>query len=142
MPDLTRIVFTLAAFCAAFTLVVLSGPPTMAVTATALAAPVAMQDNPVEATDESVAAGRRVYGRFCRSCHGMQGDGRGMAAPAGSQPANLTDDQWDHGDTDAAIYKVIREGVAPKYDMDAWEGRVTDEEIWHLVNYLRDLGSE
>ncbi len=141
MPDLTRIVFSLAAFCAACALVVLFGPSTTAVTATALAAPVVIQDNPVEAT-ESVASGLRVYGRFCRSCHGMQGDGRGMAAPAGSQPANLIDDQWDHGDTDAAIYKVIQEGVAPKYDMDAWEGRITDEEIWHLVNYLRDLGSE
>ncbi len=142
MPNLTRVVLSLAAVCAVFALIVLSGSPMSVAAATTFAAPAAAQDNPVEATDESIAAGRRVYGRFCRSCHGMQGDGRGMAPPPGSQPANLIDDQWDHGDTDAAIHKVILEGVPPKYDMDAWEGRIVDEEIWHVINYLRDLASE
>ena len=143
MSNLTRKVLVLAALCAAFVLITVAGSSAPLAAATAPAATAAAaQDNPVEATDESIAAGRQVYGRFCRSCHGMRGDGRGMAAPAGSRPANLIDDQWDHGDTDAAMYKVIREGVPPKYDMDAWEGRITDDEIWHVINYLRDLASE
>jgi len=25
--------------------------------------------------------------------------------------------------------------------MDAWEGRITDEEIWHVVNFLRELAA-
>ncbi len=142
MSNLTRKVLVPAALCAGFALLLLAGSSAPVVAATAPVATTVAQDNPVEATDESIAAGRQVYGRFCRSCHGMRGDGRGMAAPAGSRPANLIDDQWDHGDTDAAMYKVIREGVPPKYDMDAWEGRVTDDEIWHVINYLRDLASE
>ena len=58
-----------------------------------------------------------------------------MAAPPDSRPANLVDEEWDHGDTDAAIF---REGVPPKYDMDAWEGRITDDDIWRP---LRDLAA-
>ncbi len=136
VPTLTRVVLTLAALGTACTVVLVSGPRPAAA-----AAPAALQDNPVEANEESIAAGRRVFNRFCRSCHGIQADGRGMAAPAGSRPANLIDEEWVHGDTDAAIYTLIREGVPPKYDMDAWEGRVTDEEIWHVINYLRDLAA-
>ena len=100
------------------------------------------QESPIAMSEESVAAGRQVYGRFCRSCHGLSADGRGMAAPEGSSPANLIDDEWDHGSTDAEIFTVIKEGVAPKFDMDAWEGRVTDDDIWNVINYLRDLASK
>ena len=105
-------------------------------------APIAAQDNPIEMSEESVSAGRQIYGRFCRSCHGVRADGRGMAAPPGSRPANLTDDAWDHGSSDAEIFTVIKEGVPPKYDMDAWEGRVSDDDIWNVINYLRDLAAE
>ena len=80
--------------------------------------------------------------RFCRSCHGMRADGRGMAAPPGSRPANLVDDTWDHGSSDAEIFKVIKEGVPPDYNMDAWDGRVSDDDIWNVINYLRDLAAE
>ena len=96
-------------------------------------------ENPVEATEESVRSGLRVYGRFCRACHGIRADGQGMTAPPGSRPANLIDDEWVHGDADGDIFLVIRNGVPPAYDMDAWEGRITDEEIWHVVNFLRNM---
>ena len=46
-----------------------------------------------------------------------------------------------HGDSDGDIYLVIRNGVPPNFDMDAWEGRVTDEEIWHIVNFLRNFAA-
>lgn len=94
-------------------------------------------ENPIEATEESVRAGLRVYGRFCRSCHGINLDGRGQSPSPGTRPANLVDDEWVHGDSDGEIYNVIRQGVPPNYDMDAWEGRITDEEIWNVINYLR-----
>jgi mono/diheme cytochrome c family protein len=100
------------------------------------------QDNPIELSEESIRAGRQVYGRFCRSCHGLRADGAGMTAPPGSTPANLVDDEWDHGSTGAEIFTVIKDGVAPKFDMDAWEGRVSDDDIWHVINFLRDLASE
>lgn len=128
----------------------MTGPLAAAATVEAAGAAVATQDgqeaaepqaNPIEMSEDSVRAGRRIFGRFCRSCHGMRADGQGMTAPSGSRPANLVDDQWDHGGTDGEIFRVIREGVPPAYDMDAWEGRITDDDIWNIINFLRDLAA-
>ena len=99
----------------------------------------ALQDNPIPRTEESVAAGRIIYARFCRSCHGREGKGDGRGAPPDAVVSNLVDDQWDHGDTDADIFKAIREGVPPDLVMEPWEGRISDEDMWNVVNYLRDL---
>ena len=97
------------------------------------------QDNPIAMSEESVAGGRVIYARFCRSCHGPEGKGDGLGAPADAMPANLVDDEWDHGGSDAEVFRLIREGVPPDYSMEPWEGRITDEDIWNTVNYLRDL---
>ena len=102
---------------------------------------VGIQDNPIATSEESVTAGRTIYGRFCRSCHGQRADGRGMAAPPGSRPANLIDAEWDYGSSDAESFKVLKEGIPPKYDMDAWEGRISDDDMWNVINYLRDLAA-
>ena len=56
----------------------------------------------------------------------------------GKQPPDLTDDQWDHGSTDAEIYSVIKRGVPPTM-MAGFDGRVPDNDIWNIVNYLRSL---
>lgn len=137
----------LAAVAATAALLTMAGPIGAGVAVEAAGA-VAVQDeqesaeppaNPVAMSEDSVRAGRRMFGRFCRSCHGMRADGQGMTAPSGSRPANLVDDQWDHGSTDGEIFTVIREGVPPAYDMDAWEGRITDDDIWNIINFLRDL---
>ena len=138
----------LAVLAATAALLTMAGPIGADVAVEAAGAVVAVQDeqesaeppaNPIATSEDSVRAGRRMFGRFCRSCHGMRADGQGMTAPSGSRPANLVDDQWDHGSTDGEIFTVIREGVPPAYDMDAWEGRITDEDIWNIINFLRDL---
>ena len=140
----------LAALAATAALLTMAGSIGADVAVEAAGAVVAVQDeqesaeppaNPIEMSEDSVRAGRRMFGRFCRSCHGMRADGQGMTAPSGSRPANLVDDQWDHGSTDGEIFTVIREGVPPAYDMDAWEGRITDEDIWNIINFLRDLAA-
>ena len=104
-----------------------------------------VRKNPVPATDESIKGGRTVYARFCRSCHGLQGKGDGVTAPAGSKPANLVDEKWDHGGTDVQIFRTIKEGIKrkppadPPYFMEPWSGKISDEDIWNTVNFLRDL---
>jgi mono/diheme cytochrome c family protein len=96
--------------------------------------------NPVPATAASVDQGRAVFQNFCSKCHGEEGKGDGRQAPEGSHPANLTDDHWDHGSTDGEIFTTIHDGVGPKYDMDSYEGKITDTNIWNLVNYIRSIG--
>ena len=99
------------------------------------------QDNPIPTSEESIAAGRTVYVRFCASCHGTRGLGDGAAAISDTQPANLVDDEWARGSTDAEIFKTIADGVPPEYAMEEWLGRVSEADIWNVINYLRSLAA-
>lgn len=97
--------------------------------------------NPVPANAESAAAGQQVFRKYCRFCHGDEAKGDGPQAPKGSHPANLTDDTWDHGSSDGEIYTVIRDGPDQKSVMKPYKSKLTDKELWSLVNYLRSLAS-
>ena len=104
--------------------------------------------NPVAATPQSLAAGKKAYDENCAACHGPRAEGSVKAGviisiiqeQGGKQPPDLTDAQWDHGSTDGEIYTAIRKGVPPTM-MAGWEGRISDTEIWHIVNYLRALAA-
>ena len=104
--------------------------------------------NPVPATPASVAAGKKAYDENCAACHGPRAEGSVKAGvvisiiqeQGGKQPPDLTDAQFDHGSTDGEIYTAIRKGVPPTM-MAGWEGRISDTEIWHIVNYLRALAA-
>lgn len=95
--------------------------------------------NPVPRSDESIARGRQLYQKSCRPCHGPTGKGDGPLAPEGSTPADLTDDVWDHGSSDGEIFLVIRDGAGPGSVMEGWGDRMSETDIWHVVNYLRSL---
>jgi mono/diheme cytochrome c family protein len=99
--------------------------------------------NPVASTPESIAAGKKSYETFCASCHGADAKG-GLTISViedrgRKQPPDLTDDKWDHGSTDGEVAAVIKKGVPPDFFMAPWEGRISDEEIWNLINYLNSL---
>jgi mono/diheme cytochrome c family protein len=80
---------------------------------------------------------------MCALCHGPTGEGDGKLAAAtaayGVKPSNLTDDAADHGSTDGEIFVVIRDGIGPDFNMPAFKGRLSDTQIWNVVNYLRSL---
>lgn len=94
--------------------------------------------NPVEATPASVTAGRRVYQRLCIRCHGA--DGKGDAASGGAQPPDLTDARWDYGGSDGDIFAAVHDGTSP--DMEGYAARMSDTDIWNVVNYLRTIGPQ
>ena len=56
--------------------------------------------------------------------------------PGGEVP-DFTDDAWLHGPSDGEMFLVIRDGVTA--DMQPYANRLSDEDIWHLVNYLKTL---
>ncbi len=94
--------------------------------------------NPVPSDGASIEEGKKLYGRHCASCHGPTGKGDGGMALSGGTPANLTDETWDHGSSDGEIFVVIRDGTSS--DMEAYKEKLTEKQIWHLVNYIRSLG--
>jgi len=105
--------------------------------------------NPVAATPESLTAGKRAYDINCAACHGNLAQGALKAGVAisiiqeqgGKQPPDLTDEQWDHGATDGEIYSVIKKGIPPTM-MAGFDGRLSDTEIWSVVNYLRAVAAK
>ena len=105
--------------------------------------------NPVASTPASIAAGKHSYDANCAACHGNLAQGAvnaGMTISIieeqrGKQPPDLTDDQWDHGSSDGEIFAVIKRGLPPTM-MAGFDGRVPDEDIWSIVNYLRTLSSK
>ena len=102
--------------------------------------------NPVAATPESIAAGRKAYDAYCVGCHGNRAQGAERAGVAisiiqetgGKQPPDLTDDKWDHGSTDGEIFMAIKNGLSPTL-MAPWDKRIPDHDIWSIVNYVRSL---
>ena len=98
--------------------------------------------NPVPSTPASIAAGAAVFKKYCAFCHGVGAKGNGPLAPKGSNPPDLTDATWVHGSSDAAIYTLLNTGVGPAFVMVPFKGKIPDQDLWHVVNFLRSLGPE
>jgi alcohol dehydrogenase (cytochrome c) len=56
------------------------------------------------ANEDDLKAGARIFHERCSRCHGNDGSG-GPVGPS------LTRSEYKHGDSDLAIYKVVRDGV-------------------------------
>ena len=96
----------------------------------------AKMKNPVAAAPASLSAGKRSYTRLCEKCHGPEGKGDGTAV-TGTQPPDLTDAKWEFGSTDGEMFLAIHDGTSA--DMEGYKERMTDTEIWNVVNYVRSL---
>ena len=94
-------------------------------------------ENPLESTADSRRIGRQRYVFMCRECHGNSGRGDGDMSHAGGVPSDFTDDVWQHGESDGELFTVIKDGVTA--DMQSYANRLSDDDIWHVVNYLRSL---
>lgn len=95
--------------------------------------------NPLQATQDNIAAGGKVFADHCAECHGDEGKGDGMMAEdMDPLPPNLTDHEWKHGDTDGEIFAVIRDGT--KDGMKKFGRKLTPDQIWQLVTYIRSIG--
>ena len=91
--------------------------------------------NPFPPTAESVALGAPVYITACVACHGVNGLGDGSSgAGLPKPPADLVVHVPVHSDT--ILYEFIRDGIASA-GMPGQDGVLSEDEIWHLVNYLR-----
>src|SRR5271165_2482195 len=59
----------------------------------------------LDASEENRSAGARIFRERCTGCHGVDGSG-GPVGPS------LTRPQYKHGDSDLAIYQVLRDGIS------------------------------
>jgi mono/diheme cytochrome c family protein len=96
--------------------------------------------SPVPSNAASIAAGQALFGKYCRFCHGPTGRGDSPSAPKDMKPSNLADTTWDRGSSPGEIFVVIQEGAGPEFKMKGLKGKISDQDAWHLVNYVRSLG--
>jgi len=126
-------------FVAALSAVMTAGAQAPA--AATLAAPAAAKlKNPVATSAASVTAGAAAYKKYCSFCHGATAKGNGPLAPKDSMPPDLTDAKWEHGSTDGEIFTLISNGGGATSKMIAFKTKMPEQDIWHIVNFLRSLG--
>jgi mono/diheme cytochrome c family protein len=96
-------------------------------------------DNPIPASAASVEHGQALYEENCLPCHGKSGLGDGpVALTLNPRPANLQVHMVPGVHTDRQIFEWITDGF-PNSVMPAFGGALTEEERWHLLNYIRTL---
>jgi mono/diheme cytochrome c family protein len=101
--------------------------------------------NPVTASAESVEKGKALYfdpnKGNCIFCHGETGTGNEANMPRlRRKPADLTNKERMSAQTDGELYWKITKGITGI--MPGREKKMTDEERWHVVNYVRTLSKD
>lgn len=85
--------------------------------------------------EEAAAEGADVFRSNCESCHGPEGHGDGVASGSlNPQPKDLAVLQESAGDD--YLFWRISEGK-PGTAMVAWQGILTEEQIWQTVSFIR-----
>jgi len=77
-----------------------------------------------------VGEGQELYNAYCQICHGVLGEGQTMGKPLTDAPANRLADQ--------ELIDVITDGL-PGTGMVAWEGSLSEVEIFDIASYIRNL---
>ena len=86
--------------------------------------------NPHEGDAKAVAQGKSLFVNYnCLDCHGA--DGSGAMGPS------LQDGRWHFGGSAGEVFESIYEGRPD--GMPAWGSRISDDQIWLLVSYVRSL---
>lgn len=101
--------------------------------------------NPVAVTPESIAKGKELYLERmkgnCVFCHGETGAGNeANLAKLRRKPADLSNKERMTAMTDGEVFWKISKGITGI--MPAGEKRLSEEERWHVVNYIRTLAKD
>ncbi len=90
--------------------------------------------NPVAKSDASNKAGMALYNKNCASCHGKAGMGDGVKARAlKTFPGDFSKADFQN-QTDGEIFFRTKTG---RGEMPKYEGKLSDTDIWNIVNYMR-----
>ena len=92
--------------------------------------------NPVAMGEASTKAGQALYTKNCASCHGKAGLGDGVKARSLKDfPGDFSKAEFQNQTDGDHFYKTkTGRGEMPKY-----EGKLSDDDIWNIVNYMRTL---
>jgi len=105
-----------------------------------------LQANPNDISQ--VTKGKKLYKRFCSLCHGINLQGqknwriRKSNGRLPAPPHDETGHTWHHADD--LLFGITKFGLVPPYapkdyksDMPAWQGTLSDENIWAILAYIK-----
>ena len=91
---------------------------------------------PLPVTQGLLERGRERFGIFCSPCHGLQGDGNGMAAVRGMKhPPSYHQNRLRQAPV-GHFYDVITHGFGAMYDYSA---QIPPRDRWAIIAYIRAL---
>ena len=93
--------------------------------------------NPLEATEENLANGKKMYDIYCATCHGTKGDGNGVLSQR--DKFNGVPNYKDRDINAGVTYHVVMYG---KGLMGSHASQLTYKERWQVVQYVEKLRSE
>jgi mono/diheme cytochrome c family protein len=97
------------------------------------------EQNPLSQTAENIESGKRIFGYYCVVCHGRDGQNTGVPFAANISPPIPSLASADvQRYTDGQLKWIIEHGISPS-GMPASKGTLNDDEMWHIVVYLRHL---
>lgn len=105
---------------------------------------------PLVTTSEAHLAGAELFRQNCAVCHGAGGVGEDPEKPSGGlkwngtyiAPAlNGTGHTWHH--SNELLFDTVKNGaIEAESPMRGFRGRLKDEEIWLILNYVKSLWPE
>lgn len=100
-----------------------------------------LSSNPYEGSPDSVALGEPLYATQCAACHGAIGIGDGEAGKGlEPPPTNLRAYTADY--TTSHFAARVAYGKTGNPSMPPFIGTLSEDQIWHVTNYVYSLGTE
>ncbi len=92
------------------------------------------EKSPVKSAADAAKKGKSLFGSNCAKCHGPEGKGNG---PDSDHAADLTDEFRTELNPEGVLYYKIWNGHTG--DMPAFKSKLTKDDTWALVEYLKAL---
>ena len=92
--------------------------------------------NTVVSKPENINIGAMLYKKNCASCHGKAGLGDGVKARTLATFSGDFSGAAFQTQSDGDLFYKTKTG---RGDMPSYAGKIPDEDIWNLVNYMRTL---
>jgi len=97
------------------------------------------ETNPVAGDAKAIEAGKQLFNKSCKRCHGPAGKGDGPDAdPDNQQDMDLTLARRAARNPDGVVfYKAWNGRAKPK--MPAFKNDLSKEQVWQIVSYVQTL---
>lgn len=92
------------------------------------------EKSPVKNAADAAKRGKALFATNCQKCHGALGKGDG---PDSQNAADLTDEYRTELNPEGVLYYKVWNGHAA--DMPASKSKLTKDETWAVVEYLKVL---